>query len=68
MKTRNILLSIAHVLLITVFIIARGSVGDILSGNVHFPEEYVKASLDVLWNRERIVRVPCLHQHSDGFV
>ena len=41
MKTRNIILSIAVVLLIAVLMIARSTIGNLLRGNVQFPEEYV---------------------------
>lgn len=41
MKTSNIVFSIAIVLLITVLIIGRSTIGNLLRGNVHFPEEYV---------------------------
>jgi len=41
MKTRNIVFSIAIVLLITVLIIGRSTIGNIVGGNVHFPDEYV---------------------------
>jgi hypothetical protein len=41
MKTRNNLLAITVVLLIAVLTIGRSTIGNLLSGNVHFPEEYV---------------------------
>ena len=41
MKTRNIVFSIAIVLLITVLIIGRSTIGNVVRGNVHFPDEYV---------------------------
>ena len=41
MKTRNIIFSIVIVILITVMIIGRSTIGNLLRGNVHFPEEYV---------------------------
>ena len=41
MKTSKIVFSIAIVLLITVLIIGRSTIGNLVGGNVHFPEEYV---------------------------
>ena len=41
MKTSNIIFSIVIVLLITVLMTGRSTIGSLLSGNVHFPEEYV---------------------------
>ena len=41
MKTRYVILSIVSVLLIAVLIMGRSSIGNLLKGNVHFPEEYV---------------------------
>ena len=41
MKTSNIVFSLVIVLLITVLMIGRSTIGNLLRGNVHFPEEYV---------------------------
>ena len=41
MKTRNVILLIVSVLLITVLIMGRSSIGNLLKGQVHFPEEYI---------------------------
>lgn len=41
MKTSNILFSLLIVLLITVLMIGRSTIGNLMRGNVHFPEEYV---------------------------
>ena len=41
MKTSNIIFSIVIVLLVTILITGRSTIGNLLSGNVHFPEEYV---------------------------
>jgi hypothetical protein len=41
MKTMNVILLIVSVLLITVLIMGRSSIGNLLKGQVHFPEEYI---------------------------
>jgi len=41
MKTSNMIFSIVIVLLITVLMIGRSTIGNLLRGNVHFPEKYV---------------------------
>ena len=41
MKTRNVIFSILSVLLITILIMGRSSIGSLLKGQVHLPEEYV---------------------------
>jgi hypothetical protein len=40
-KTMNVILLIVSVLLITVLIMGRSSIGNLLKGQVHFPEEYI---------------------------
>ena len=41
MKTRYVIGSIASVLLLTVLIMGRSSIGNLVKGQVHFPEEYI---------------------------
>lgn len=41
MKLKNVILSVFAILLISCLIIARTTIGNVLRGSVHFPEEYV---------------------------
>ena len=40
-KLKNVILSVFAILLISCLIIARTTIGNVLRGSVHFPEEYV---------------------------
>ena len=40
-KLKNVILSVLAILLISCLIIARTTIGNVLRGSVHFPEEYV---------------------------
>ena len=41
MKLKNVILSVFAILLMSCLIIARTTIGNVLRGSVHFPEEYV---------------------------
>ena len=66
-KTSNIIYSLLIVILITVLIIGRSTIGNLLRGNVHFPEEYVNAVLTMEdGKRFTVFRRLTVDDHEEG--